>query len=407
MPTVGSVRMRQGLDAVAGHVLHALIVGMALVAVALVAVPVAEAYTPAHEAALAIAVPLVLVFELGSGYVHRLVDWLLYGRRGDAATASWQMARGLEQLDDDRAVTGLAASLVDTLKLSHLSVVAADDRERSTLVELGEPGQRSTRFPITHAGHALGELSARRRHSPLDIRDQRLLQAAAAQIGVVLHAIRLADQLQLAREDLVISREDERRRLRRELHDGVGPTLAGIGLGLDAATGALPADIPRAQGLLRDVRTDISGLIEVVRLVVDGLRPPLLDEAGLVGALTQQAKAFAALTGCAITLDSAPLPALPAAVEVAAFRIGSEALTNVARHARATRCDVHLGIRSASLLIEISDNGSGGALIGSGTGLASIRDRATELGGSIRIESTDHGTTLHVELPLTTSRSHD
>jgi len=407
MSTVSSVRVRRGLDAAAGHLLHALIVGMALVAVALVAVPVAERYTPAHEAALAIAVPLVLVFELGSGYVHRLVDWLLYGRRGDAATASWQMARGLEQLDDDHAVTGLAASLVDTLKLSYLTVVTEDEGDRTTLVELGEPGLRSTRFPITHAGHTLGELSARRRHSPLDVRDQRLLQAAAAQIGVVLHAIRLAGQLQLAREDLVISREDERRRLRRELHDGVGPTLAGIGLGLDATISALPTDIPRAQGLLSDLRTDITGLIEAVRLVVDGLRPPLLDEVGLVGALTQQANGFAALTGWAITLESAPLPSLPAAVEVAAFRIGSEALTNVARHAHATRCDIQLDIRDASLVIEISDNGSGGAHLGSGTGLTSIRDRATELGGSARIESTDDGTTLHVELPLTATRSHD
>lgn len=407
MSVFTSIRVRRGLDAVANQFLHALIVGLVLLSVALVAVPVAERYSPAHEAALVIAIPLVLVFELSSGFVHRFVDWLLYGSRSDAATASWQLARGLEQFDDDKAVIGLAAALVDTLRLSYLQVVTEVDGTRTTIAEHGAAGVEPTRFPITHAGVDLGHLSARRRQTPLDVRDERLLQAAAAQLGVVLHANRLAAQLQHAREDLVLSREDERRRLRRELHDGVGPTLAGIGLGLEAADNALPADISRTQGLLSDVRTDVAGLIEDVRRVVDGLRPPLLDEVGLVGALTQRAKAFADTSGWTMSLDSDPLPALPAAVEVAAFRIGSEALTNVARHARATRCDIHLGISDGSLVMEICDDGSGGAAHGKGTGLASMRDRATELGGIVTIDSHEKGTTLRVRLPLAGMSPHD
>jgi signal transduction histidine kinase len=407
MSVFTSIRVRRGLDAVANQFLHALIVGLVLLSVALVAVPVAERYSPAHEAALVIAIPLVLVFELSSGFVHRFVDWLLYGSRSDAATASWQLARGLEQFDDDKAVIGLAAALVDTLRLSYLQVVTEVDGTRTTITEHGAAGVEPTRFPITHAGVDLGHLSARRRQTPLDARDERLLQAAAAQLGVVLHANRLAAQLQHAREDLVLSREDERRRLRRELHDGVGPTLAGIGLGLEAADNALPADISRTQGLLSDVRTDVAGLIEDVRRVVDGLRPPLLDEVGLVGALTQRANAFADMAGWTMRLVSDPLPALPAAVEVAAFRIGSEALTNVARHARATRCDIHLGISDGSLVMEICDDGSGGAAHGKGTGLASMRDRATELGGIVTIDSHEKGTTLRVRLPLAGMSPHD
>jgi signal transduction histidine kinase len=108
-----------------------------------------------------------------------------------------------------------------------------------------------------------------------------------------------------------------------------------------------------------------------------------------------------------MSLDADPLPALPAAVEVAAFRIGSEALTNVARHARATRCDIRLGVRDGSLVLEICDDGSGGAAPGKGTGLASIRDRATELGGIVTIDSHEKGTTLQVRLPLAAMSPHE
>jgi signal transduction histidine kinase len=112
------------------------------------------------------------------------------------------------------------------------------------------------------------------------------------------------------------------------------------------------------------------------------------------------------MAGWTMRLVSDPLPALPAAVEVAAFRIGSEALTNVVRHARATRCDIRLGVSDGSLVMEICDDGSGGAVPGKGAGLASIRDRATELGGVVTIDSHAKGTTLQVRLPLAEMSPH-
>jgi signal transduction histidine kinase len=407
MSALMSVRARQGLDAVASQVLHALIMVLALMAVALLAVPIAERYSPGHEAALVIAVPLVLVFELMSGSVHGFVGWLLYGRRNDPATASWQMARGLESLEDDKAVAGLAGSLVDTLRLSYLRVVTEDDGILTTVAEHGTADLGGTRVVITHAGVDLGYLTARRRHTPLDVRDERLLHTAAAQLGIVLHANRLAAQLQQAREALVISREDERRRLRRELHDGVGPTLAGINLGLEAVDNALASDMPRARLLLGEVHRDIAGLIDDVRRVVAGLRPPLLDELGLVGALTHQAQAFSDVSGWILTVESDPLPQLPAAVEVAAFRIGSELLTNVARHAGASRCDVSLRTGNRALVLEVSDDGAGGAEAGQGSGLPSIRERATELGGTLSIDSDTTGTSVTVRIPLVGASAHD
>jgi len=402
-----SIRPVHRLDAVAQRALHALILGLVLVVLLLVAVPLADRYSPSHENALVIAVLLVLVIEFATGLVDRLVEWLLFGKRADAAAASWQLAKGLEELDDEEAVIGLAHSLVDTLRLSFLEVVIEKSGQITTLVTIGEDSTGATPFPITHAGVDTGYVSARRRRTPLDARDERLLHAAAAQLGVVLRAKDLADELQAARRELVISREDERRRLRRELHDGVGPTLAGIGLGLQAVDNALPADVPRARSLLTTVQVDITELIDDVRRVVDNLRPPLLDEVGLPGALTQRAKAFAAAAEWTLDVRVDELPPLPAAVEVAAFRIGSEALTNVARHAEATHCQLWLRIDGDFLLLDVCDDGHGEVAPGRGTGIASMQNRAAELGGSVLVASVDSGTTVQMQLPLTVDGAHE
>jgi len=406
MSRVESVLPLHRVDAIAQRALHALILGLVLLALLLVAVPLAERYSPAHENALVIAVLLVLVIEFASGLVDRLVEWLLFGKRADAAAASWQLARGLEELNDEEAVVGLANSLVDTLRLSYLEVVTETDGQPATLARIGDDCSGATRFPITHAGVETGYLSARRRRTPLDLRDERLLHAAAAQLGVVLRAIDLADDLQVARRELVISREDERRRLRRELHDGVGPTLAGIGLGLQAVDNALEVDPPRARTLLTTVQADITDLIADVRRVVDGLRPPLLDEVGLAGALSQRARTFAGTANWTLDVEAQPLPPLPAAVEVAAFRIGSEALTNIARHAEATQCRVWLRANDSDLLLDVVDDGRGEAIAGRGTGIASMQNRAAELGGTVLIVSDASGTTVRMQIPVASEGPH-
>jgi len=399
--------IRRGLDRSAHRVIYTLLFALVAMAVITLAVPLIREYSGENEQIIAIALLVVLLIEAIGERLHRFVEWLLHGQRHDAAVASWRLARQLESLDGDAAVPGLVAALADTLRLSHVSVVVHTGTEDVTLATVGDPVPTATQFAVRHAGQVLGVLSAARRAGPLNRQDERLLQATAAQLGLLLHAESLATQLQSARERLVSSREDERRRLRRELHDGVGPTLAGIALGLESAErlearGPLADhDRERLRSLLHEVRGDVTAVVSDVRRVVDGLRPPLLDELGLVASLTQLARALGDRSGFAVRIEAPPSPPLPAAVEVAAYRIASEALTNVARHAAASQCAVVLRASGSSVLLRITDDGVGGARgTARGTGLSSMAERAEELGGSVTVTSGDTGSCVEAVLPL-------
>jgi signal transduction histidine kinase len=211
-------------------------------------------------------------------------------------------------------------------------------------------------------------------------------------------------ELRLCREELVRSREEERRRLRHDLHDGVGPTLAGISLGLEGAAqraGALAEDLG---DLLDSLRREATGCVAEVRRIVSDLRPAVLDEAGLVPALHRHAELITARAGgdLRIDLEAGPLPALPAAVEAAAYRIALEALTNVVRHSRAAYCRLDVRMDGA-LRLSVTDDGVGlppGGRAG-GVGLTSMRNRAEELGGSCTVTAgPDRGTVVTAVLPV-------
>jgi signal transduction histidine kinase len=217
-------------------------------------------------------------------------------------------------------------------------------------------------------------------------------------VAVAAHAVRLNADLQRSRERLVAAREEERRRLRRDLHDGLGPTLAGIALQLESARALATADAAASDRLLARLVEETRIAIADVRHLVYDLRPPALDEVGLVGALQQQAARFPALD---VTIDADIDAAdLPAAVEVAAYRIATEALTNAARHSSARACRVRIALNGA-LELEIADDGAGiGPDSRPGVGLASIRERAAELGGTCTFGSGDRGTVVRAKLPL-------
>ncbi|MDP9344383.1 MAG: sensor histidine kinase, partial [Actinomycetota bacterium] len=188
-----------------------------------------------------------------------------------------------------------------------------------------------------------------------------------------------------------------------DLHDGLGPTLAAAVLTIDAARRLLATDPQAADALLDGAAASVERAVTDVRRVAYGLRPPALDQLGLVGALRQQASvlesAVAGLTCIVATPDR--MAPLPAAAEVAAFRIAQEALTNVARHACATRAWVRISA-AASLDLEIGDDGRGlPADVRAGVGLTSMRERANELGGRFAIDpGTAAGTVIRVRLPL-------
>jgi signal transduction histidine kinase len=251
----------------------------------------------------------------------------------------------------------------------------------------------------------------------------RLLEDLARQVEVAVHAVRLTADLQRSRERLVTAREEERRRLRRDLHDGLGPTLGALTLGLDTTRFALAQDDPKAvEALLLELKSQAQEAVSDVRRLVYGLRPPALDDLGLVQAIRQQAvnhgllladdlpngkatKRVRSKDGLVFKVESSgDLSSLPAAVEVACYRIAQEAITNAAGHSRADSCHVSLSLDEASsaLELEIVDDGTGipeGRK--AGVGMSSMRERAEELGGTLAVEAgSEDGTRVLARLPL-------
>ncbi|WP_051549137.1 GAF domain-containing sensor histidine kinase [Nocardioides sp. URHA0032] len=404
VPRARRVSARTLWDRSVHRVLYTLLFMFVAVIMATLVVPPLRLYSGVHEQIIALAVILVVAIELLSTRLHRFVDWLLYGQRSDPAAATARLARPIANSDDAHTLEELLAALAETLRLSYVGVRI---NQPASITEAGvDAGSATLAVPIRRAGRELGALRAGRRGQPLDRRDERLLEAAAAQIGLVLHARSLTEELRTAREELISGVEEERRRLRRDIHDGVGPTLAGIALGAESADRAVDQNPARAHQLLSCLRTDVAGLVAEVRRVVDGLRPALLDELGLVGSLQQLGRSIEERTGVAVTVDASDQVSLPAAVEVAAYRIAAEALTNLARHATPQRAWVRVQAVDQNLLLEISDDGCGGA--GDrpgGIGMGSMRQRAEDVGGTLEVTSGVAGTVVRARLPLQTAVS--
>jgi len=293
--------------------------------------------------------------------------------------------------------------LREALKLDAVAVYAVDG---GLLAGTARP-EEGSRAPLSHQGELVGELRVWTvRGDELKPGDLRLLQDdLGPQLAVAIEAVRLKRDLQQARERLVAALEDERRRLRHDLHDGLGPTLTAITLRADAATNLLVKDPARARELLDELRGAAGDAIAEVRQLVHGLRPMALDELGLLGAIREQGIGVdrAGMPGPEVVIDDGlELPPLPAAVEVAAYRIATEATTNAIRHAGARHCRVRI-IANAALEVEVTDDGHGwdGRLI-PGVGIQSMRERAADLGGTLTIERMPGGgTSVLARLPLT------
>jgi signal transduction histidine kinase len=235
----------------------------------------------------------------------------------------------------------------------------------------------------------------------------------ALAIAVMRDRLFQVDLIARSRGRIIAAREEERRRLRRDLHDGLGPTLAAIGLKVDLARERAGeqareragADVEELGGLLDEIRADVRSVISDVRRLARELRPPTLDTLGLAGAIGQQAAALGGgPSGPSIVVEiEERLPALPAAVEVVAYRIATEAMTNVVRHAEARSCTVRLSIDRDGLVVEIEDDGRGiDPTAPSGVGRRSIDERAAEVGGEVDLVTRPGGGTIvRARLPLT------
>jgi two-component system NarL family sensor kinase len=331
--------------------------------------------------------------------LQRAVDRLLYGDRREPYRVLSRLGARLEAtIAPEDVASSIVETIAQALRLPYVAVVSDGRVEAVHGVHDG----REERVPLTDRGEVVGELvlGPRPGEDSFGPVDRALLEDLARQAGVAWHAVSLTRALQRSRERLVTAREEERRRLRRDLHDGVGPTLAAITLELDAARGFLADDPDRSSELLAELRRQTQAVIGDIRRLAHDLRPPALDELGLVEAVREQAARIH--NGTRVDIDApAELPPLPAAVEVAAYRIALEALTNVVRHANASTCTVRVAV-NGGLEIEVSDDGTGLAPNRrAGVGMSSMRERAAELGGTCTVEPNGRrGTRVLARLPL-------
>jgi signal transduction histidine kinase len=264
------------------------------------------------------------------------------------------------------------------------------------------PEWPSETVALEHEGRAAGHirLAARDDDAGLEPADRAALAPVLRHLAALAHAEQLDEQLRASHLELVTAREEERRRLRNDLHDGLGPALSAIRLTLAAAGNLLERDPDGAAPHLRDARAQLTDAIDDVRRLVYGLRPPSLDQLGLVGSLQSFAHGLSTDIPVEVVAPER-LPPLPAATELAAYRIALEAMTNTVRHAGARRCAVRLAAEGGTLVLEVEDDGTPQVPFVEGVGLTSIRERATESGGCCEVLTGESGTVVVARLPMT------
>ncbi len=338
--------------------------------------------------------------------LQRGVNRLMYGDRDDPYAVISRLGRRLETtLAPDTVLPTLVETIAQALKLPYAAILLKEGEGFRTAAAYGSPRGEPETLPLVYQREEIGRLvlSPRAPGEGFSDADRNLLEDLARQAEVAVHAVRLTSDLQHSRERLVTTREEERRRLRRDLHDGLGAQLAGLNVQAGALRRLIPQDPDAADDLVVELREELRSAIADIRRLVYNLRPPALDDLGLVEALHRLAERYGSEDEQLSVLVEVPedLPNLPAAVEVAVYRITQEALTNVARHARAKSCVVRLAVNE-DVGLKIVDDGVGiPAERSAGVGLSSMRERASELGGSCVVEAApEGGTRVLVRLPL-------
>ncbi|QNO37571.1 sensor histidine kinase [Protaetiibacter sp. SSC-01] len=376
-----------------------LLVAVVLVDVALLAVVggVLGENTVALVAAIIVLIASAPLREPLLAWITRIV----YGRRGDPYGVVAGLADSLEHSDDaddqlDHVVRSVARAFA-----SPFVAVRVDQPDGSLLsASHGTPQAETTILPLTYRGEAIGELEmAPPRRSRLSRRDERLLADVVRQAAAAVRATVLNVELQRSREELVLAREEERSRLRRDVHDGLGPALAAVKVRIDAARNVAADDPAQADRILEVASRTVTDAVGDIRRIVHDLRPPTLDDLGLRAALERVCDSWDE-TGPIVSLGYALEGTPPPAIEVAVYRIASEAVNNARRHAAARTVRLAVSENEQSVVVEIVDDGGGiPRNAPAGVGLRSMRERAAELGGELVVSSGRAGTTIRATIP--------
>jgi signal transduction histidine kinase len=349
---------------------------------------------------------VAVLFQPLRSRLQRSVNRLMYGERDDPYAVISRLGRRLETtLAAESVLPTIAETIAQALKLPYAAIHLKDGDGFRAAASYGSSAGEPKVLPLVYQREEIGRLvlSPRAPGEGFSEADHSLLEDLARQAEVAVHAVRLTSDLQRSRERLVATREEERRRLRRDLHDGLGAQLAGLNVQAGTLRRLIARDPDAADELVVELREELRGAIADIRRLVYELRPPALDDLGLVEALRRLAERHSSQGEHLRVSVEAPedIPDLPAAVEVAVYRITQEALTNVARHAKAQSCVVRLAVND-DVALEIVDDGVGiPAQRSAGVGLSSMHERASELGGSCIVQALPKGgTQVLVRLPL-------
>lgn len=361
---------------------------------------------------------IAVLFQPVRQRLQRAANRLMFGERDDPYAVLSQLGSQLQTTNTPEAMLqSVVDTVAATLKLPYVAIELENNLSRLDGAHTGRAVTETTELPLRYQNETVGYLivSPRSPGEPFTAREQQLLTDIAGQTGAMAYSVRLTAALQRSREKLVLAREEERRRIRRDLHDELGPTLASQTFALDAALDALERDPQTAAKLLQSLKMQNQATVADIRRLVYELRPPALDELGLMGALQAHVAKLdrRSLPHIHITARPDPLPPLSAAVEVAAYRITLEAMTNVVRHADAQRCEIRLQVVKngrfdtlsagrSHLKIEVYDDGIGlPPDLHAGVGMGSMRERAEELGGVLLVGNlTEGGVRVTAVLPL-------
>lgn len=328
--------------------------------------------------------PVVLAAALCAFALHptrivlrRVLDEILFGSRPDALRAATDVA-GVAAADPSAALEVIRSTLV-----LPYAVIVESDVEIATS---GTPVAHTRSFALDLGEGTPTELVVGLRPGDLGLThdDEKVIGLALPLLAQTIRSQRQAAQVQAAREATVTAREEERRRIRRDLHDGLGPRLSGIAFIADAVRSTLRSDPEGALEHLTRLRGEAELAIDDIRRLVYAMRPPALDELGLLAAIEQQTGGLRTPGGdpFEVRITASPLPSLPAAAEVAAYRIAVEAAANSARHSGTTAADLTLSVDGDALVLLVRDNGSRSPWV-SGVGITSMRERVAELGGDL------------------------
>ncbi|HWM20367.1 MAG TPA: ATP-binding protein [Ilumatobacteraceae bacterium] len=348
---------------------------------------------------------IALIAEPARHRTQRLVDHLVYGARDDPLGVVQRVVDHVGADTGDDLLPALVNSLERELRLDAVAIDLVAPGGWQRVASVGPHTVKQREVLLRNRDEVVGRLVVGWTEGPsIRPRDRQILDQLAGPLGLAVSWVRLAADLRRSSVAVVSAREEERRRLRRDLHDGLGPALTGVSLGMRTAMRQLDRSIdagghPPPRELLGRLADEIDSVVVELKRIVRDLRPTALDQLGLVGALAEFTRKFDGDLEIHLSLPTDG-DSLPAAVEVAVYRIVTEAVTNVVRHAKAASCWLTM-VTGATVEIDVIDDGVGiGPHASDGVGLTAMRERASELGGAVRfLANTPCGTHVHVQLP--------